>query len=80
MTCIFLPLLLISLVSYPLALLKFVAGVGIVSFFMTFYYIRQERDMDFVYGVIYSYYAFLFLRWIRPYALLTVRNGRWLTR
>lgn len=80
MTCIFLPLLLISLVSYPLALLKFVAGVGIVSFFMTFYYIRQERDMDFVYGVIYSYYAFLFLRWIKPYALLTVRNGRWLTR
>lgn len=80
MTCIFLPLLLISLVSYPLALLKFVTGVGIVSFFMTFYYIRQERDMDFVYGVIYSYYAFLFLRWIKPYALLTVRNGRWLTR
>ncbi len=80
MTCIFLPLLLISLVSYPLALLKFVTGVGVVSFFMTFYYIRQERDMDFVYGVIYSYYAFLFLRWIKPYALLTLRNGRWLTR
>jgi hyaluronan synthase len=80
MTCIFLPLLLISLVSYPLALVRFVTGVGLVSFVLTFYYIRQERDMDFVYGIIYSYYAFLFLRWIKPYAFLTIRNGRWLTR
>ncbi len=80
MMCFFLPLLLISLVSYPLALVKFVTGVGLVSFFLTFYYIHQERDMDFVYGVVYSYYAFLFLRWIKPYALLTLRDGRWLTR
>ena len=80
MTCIFLPLLLMSLISYPLALVKFITGAGLVSFIMTAYYIRQERDMDFIYGILYSYYGFLFLRWIKPYAFLTLRNGRWLTR
>ena len=80
MTCIFLPLLLISLAGCPLALVKFVSGLGLVSFILTSYYIRQERDMDFVYGILYSYYAFLLLRWIKPYAFLTLRNGRWLTR
>ena len=39
-----------------------------------------ERDVDFVYGVLYSYYAFLFLRWVKPQAFLTLRDGRWLTR
>ncbi len=28
----------------------------------------------------YSYYAFFFLNWVQPYAFLTVRNDRWLTR
>jgi hypothetical protein len=36
--------------------------------------------MDFVYGVVYAFYAFLLLKWIRPYAFFTLRNGRWLTR
>jgi hypothetical protein len=27
-----------------------------------------------------SFYAFLFLRWVKPYAFLTLRDGRWLTR
>ena len=54
--------------------------MALVSFFLTSYYLRQERDADFVYGVIYSFYAFLFLRWVRPYAFFTLRDGRWLTR
>jgi len=70
----------IRLAGCPLALVKFVSGLGLVSFILTSYYIRQERDLDFVYGILYSYYALLFLRWIKPYAFLTLRNGRWLTR
>lgn len=80
MTCIFLPFLLVTLLSYPLALMKFVTGVGLVSFISTLYYIRQERNMEFVYGVLYPYYAFIFLKWIKPYAFFTLRDGRWLTR
>jgi hyaluronan synthase len=76
----FLPLLLLNVVSHPMVLLKFVTGIGLISFFLTFYYIQQERDMDFIYGVLYSYYAILLLRWIKPFAFFTLRNGRWLTR
>ena len=44
------------------------------------YYLWLERDLEFVYGVIYTYYAFFLLQWIYPYACLTVRNRHWLTR
>ncbi len=77
---LFLPLFLLNVVSHPMVLVKFVTGIGLISFFLTFYYIQQERDMDFIYGVLYSYYAILLLRWIKPYAFFTLRNGRWLTR
>ena len=80
MTSIFLPLMLGSFLCCPILIVKFVSGLALVSFFLTFYYLRQERDADFVYGVVYSFYALLFLRWVKPYALLTVRDGRWLTR
>ena len=55
-------------------------ALALVSFFLTVYYLRTERDMDFVYGVLYAFYAFFLVKWIRPYAFLTLRNGRWLTR
>ncbi|MGA8571428.1 MAG: glycosyltransferase family 2 protein [Desulfobaccales bacterium] len=76
----FLPLLIFNVLNHPMVLLKFLSGMGLVSFFLTFYYIQQERDMDFIYGVLYSYYAILLLRWIKPFAFFTLRNGRWLTR
>jgi hyaluronan synthase len=80
MTAIFLPLMLASFLCCPILIVKFVSGMALVSFFLTSYYLRQERDADFIYGVIYSFYAFLFLRWVRPYAFFTLRDGRWLTR
>jgi hyaluronan synthase len=79
-TSVFLPLMLASFLCCPILLVKFVSGMALVSFFLSFYYLRQERDADFVYGVLYSFYAFLFLRWVRPYAFFTLRDGRWLTR
>jgi len=79
-TAIFLPLMLASFLCCPILIVKFVSGMALISFVLTSYYLRQERDADFIYGVIYSFYAFLFLRWIRPYAFFTLRNGRWLTR
>lgn len=63
-----------------MVLVKFLSALGIASLLATLYYLRQERDLDFLYGVLYSFYAFLFLRWIKPYAFLTLRDGRWLTR
>ena len=80
LSCVFIPLLLVSIVSSPVVLVKFLTALALVSFFLTVYYLRTERDMDFVYGVLYAFYAFFLVKWIRPYAFLTLRNGRWLTR
>lgn len=77
---ILVPLLLASIVIYPLAMVKFIIAVGIISLIYMLYYIWLERDLEFIYGVIYGYYAFFLLQWIYPYAFLTVRNRLWLTR
>ena len=78
--CLFIPLLLVNICLYPLVLVKFVTAMAVVSFILSAYYISAERDMDFVYGVLYALYAFMFVKWIKPYAFLTLRDGRWLTR
>jgi len=78
--CIFIPILLVNICLYPLMLVKFVTALALVSFILNLYYLSTERDMDFVYGVLYAFYAFMFAKWIKPYAFLTLRDGRWLTR
>jgi hyaluronan synthase len=80
LTYLFLGLLVASFVAYPLVMVKFFAGLGIFTLVWMYYYIHQERDLDFIYGILYSYFAFFFLNWVRPYAFLTLRNGGWLTR
>ena len=66
--------------SGSVTLIKLLAALGVVSLLNLVYYLWLERDLEFVYGVIYSYYAFFLLQWIYPYACLTVRNRDWLTR
>ena len=44
------------------------------------YFLRTERSLDCLYGLLYGYYAALGLFWIKPYAALTVRARGWLTR
>jgi hyaluronan synthase len=80
LTYLFLALLLVSFAIYPVVVVKFFAGLGVFTLVYMYYYIHQERDLDFIYGVLYSYFAFVALNWVRAYAFLTVRNGRWLTR
>jgi hyaluronan synthase len=80
LTYLFLGLLLVSFWLYPIVALKFFAGLGVLTLVWMYHYIHQERDMDFIYGIIYSYFAFFALNWVQPWAFLTVRNDRWLTR
>jgi hyaluronan synthase len=77
---LFFTLLLCSLVIYPPILFKLLLALGIMSSLGLIYYLCLERDLEIVYGVIYAYYAFFFLQWIYPYALVTVRKRGWLTR
>ncbi len=80
LTFLFFGLLLTSILAYPLMLFKFFTALGVISLINLVYYLWLERDLDFIYGVIYGYYAFFLLQWIYPYALVTVRDRRWLTR
>ncbi len=80
LTYLFLGLLVISLATYPILMVKFFAGLGVFTLFYMYYYIYQERDGEFIYGILYSYFAFFALNWVQPYAFLTLRNDRWLTR
>jgi len=80
LTYLFLGLLFVSFFIYPFVMVKFFAGLGVITMFYMFYYIYQERDLEFIYGILYSYFAFFFLNWVQPYAFITLRNDRWLTR
>ncbi|HEV2489723.1 MAG TPA: glycosyltransferase [Candidatus Acidoferrales bacterium] len=64
----------------PVIFLRLIAVIGVMSFFNMLYYLRSERSMDFLYGVLYSYFAFFALFWIFPYAFMTLRARSWLTR
>ncbi len=59
---------------------RMVAAMGFVSLVNMLYFLRSERSFDFLYGVLYAYFAFFALFWIFPYAILTVRARSWLTR
>jgi hyaluronan synthase len=80
LTYLFMGLLLVSFYLYPIVMVKFFAGLGVMTLFYMYYYYTQERDWEFIYGIIYSYFAFFALNWVQPYAFLTLRNSRWLTR
>jgi len=80
LTYLFMGLLLFSFYLYPIVMVKFFAGLGVLTMIYMLYYLTQERDWEFIYGIIYSYFAFFALNWVQPYAFLTLRNSRWLTR
>lgn len=77
---VFIPLLLVAICLNPLILAKVVAAMAVVSFVLYVYYVATEKDLDFVYGVLFTFYTFFLLKWIKPYAFFTLKDGRWLTR
>ncbi len=66
--------------DHPLMLVRLLVVVGVFAAFNMLYYLRSERSGDFLYGVLYPYFALFTLFWIFPYAVLTVRARGWLTR
>ncbi len=73
-------LLTILVFEQPVIFVRLMAVIAVMSFFNMLYFLRSERSMDFVYGVLYSYFAFFGLFWIFPYAFVTLRARSWLTR
>lgn len=75
-----LALLIASVFSDPTTILRVLLGIGIMALTNMLYYLKSERSGDFIYGVIYAYFAFFGLVWIFPWALVTVRSRSWMTR
>ena len=64
----------------PWTIVRLLLSIGLVSLFYTLYFLHSERSREFLFGIVYAYFYFVSLLWIFPYALMTVRNRRWLTR
>lgn len=64
----------------PLFILRHLAIIVIVSFFLSLYYLRSDRSLSFLYGIPYALITAFCLWWIVPYSALTLRNRSWLTR
>ncbi len=69
-----------SAIAEPRVLGYLALGVGLGAAPGALYFLRTERSLEWVYGLLYGYYAALALFWIMPYAALTVRARGWLTR
>lgn len=75
-----LALLLSWLNRDPTAVLGLLGGAGLGALIYAAIYLRSERSKEVVFGVCYAFFALMALCWVQPYATLTVRGNRWLTR
>ena len=73
-------LLPILVMQDPTITMPVMATMGAMSLFSVLYFLRTERSMSFLYGVLYTYYSAIALFWIFPYAVATVRSRKWMTR
>lgn len=69
-----------SVIATPSALVGVAAAVLLSAVVQSLWILRSRDGWDFVYGVGYALIAFVGLQWVFPYSLLTVRDGRWMTR
>nr|MDQ3036882.1 glycosyltransferase [Myxococcota bacterium] len=75
-----LTLVALRVVAQPSALGTIAGLVVLSAAVQTLYCLRSDRGSDFLFGIGYALFAFVGLQWVFPYSLLTVRDGRWLTR
>ena len=78
--CLGLALTTAHFLAVPRDLLSLAATLALVALVQSLWTLRSERSTDFLYGIGYAFFAFLCLQWVIPYSLVTVRNGRWMTR
>jgi len=64
----------------PVFIIRHLALLVIVSFFLSLYYLRTNRSLAFLYGIPYAVITAFCLWWIVPFAALTMKNQSWLTR
>ena len=73
-------LLAYSFVVQPIFILRHLAFLVVLSFFLSLYYLRTNRSPAFLYGIPYALITAFLLWWIVPFSALTLKNQSWLTR
>jgi hyaluronan synthase len=73
-------LLALRVIDQPISLLGIAASLVLGAVVQCLWILRSNRAADFGYGVLYALIACVGLIWVFPYSLVTVRDGRWLTR
>ncbi len=73
-------LLSYSFIVQPIFILRHLAFLVILSFFLSLYYLRTNRSPAFLYGIPYALITAFLLWWIVPFSALTLKNQSWLTR
>jgi hyaluronan synthase len=68
------------IVMHPAILIRSAAAVTAFSLFHVAVFLRHERSWDAVYAMLYALFSLFTLQWIYPWATVTVRQSRWLTR
>lgn len=68
------------IVTHPGILVRSAALAVAFSLFHVAVFLRSERSWDAVYALLYALFSMLTLQWVAPWAAVTVRRARWLTR
>jgi len=66
--------------QYPAVLVGAAALTGLFALVYAAIFIRSERSREWVFCICYAYFALFALAWVQPYATMTVRGNKWLTR
>lgn len=64
----------------PLTFVSLALGTTIVAWIYALLYLRSDWSSEMLYGVLYAWFALFALPWVQPWATLTVRSNRWMTR
>ena len=68
------PGLIVTLILDPLIVFQMIVAIGFMASFYMIFYLRSEKSIDFMYGIIRAYFSFFTLFWIFPYAVMMLCN------
>jgi hyaluronan synthase len=64
----------------PYHLITVIGSVFAMAMVYMYFYIRSEKNWQFVYGIAYAFFFMTVLIWLLPYAMVTVSKTSWGTR
>jgi len=70
----------LRVIQEPIYVVMAVASITMMAFIYMMFYVRSEKDWQFIYGIMYAFFYVLILIWILPFATLTLRRTHWGTR